>query len=86
MLSGTECLDTALMQCGSGHFEGKRHDQDNRHPSKDTLTPDGVGPCRTRHTLFNGVIVRARCARFTSESDAVGERDDVGTRGSPSQC
>lgn len=41
------------------------HGRNNRrYPSKDTLTPDGVGPRTTRHTLFDGVIVRARCAPF----------------------
>ena len=43
------------------------HDQDNRQcPSKDTLTPDGVGPRRTRDTLFNGVVAHTHCARFKS--------------------
>ena len=63
------------------------HDQDNRQcPSKDTLTPDGVGPRRTRDTLFNGVVAHTHCARFKSNSVVVGAGSHASKRGSPGQC
>jgi hypothetical protein len=42
---------------------------------------------RARDTLFNGVVARARYARFKSSPVGVGAGNDAGKRGSPSsQC
>jgi quercetin dioxygenase-like cupin family protein len=75
------------MEHGGGILRENCHDQDNRQcPSKDTLTPDGVGPRRTRDTLFNGVVAHAHCARFKSNSVVVGAGNGASKRGSPGQC
>ena len=71
----------------SGILRENCHDQDNRQcPGKDTLTPDGVGPRRTRDTLFNGVVARAHCARFKSNSVVIEAGNGASKRGSPGQC
>lgn len=75
------------MQHGAGILRENCQDQDNRQcPGKDALTPDRVGSRRARDALFNGIVARARCARFKSSPVVVGAGNGASKRGSPGQC
>ena len=78
---GTECLSLALMHHGAGTLREKCHDEDNRHSCEDTLTSDGVDARRPDHTLFNGVVPPALCARCKSNSVATGAGAGAGAPG-----
>jgi len=63
----------ALILHGAGTLRENGHDQDNGQcPIQDALTRGSVGYRRTRDSLFNGVIGRARWARFESNALAIG--------------